>query len=141
MSYQILIVEDEIITVDYLEAILENAGYNFPIFPIEFRPCPADGLWLSAAYKRDITAFAILSHRHGKCDRDGFYTEIMTLLKPYDYRVHWGMWISESTEYLSTQYERWNDFLKLREKMDPDCIFEQPILGKIFGYYSWVSSP
>ena len=28
MSYQILIVEDEIITVDYLEAILENAGYG-----------------------------------------------------------------------------------------------------------------
>jgi len=28
VSYQILIVEDEIITVDYLEAILENAGYG-----------------------------------------------------------------------------------------------------------------
>ena len=123
-------------TVKAIEALDNHFKINndYPFYPIEFRPCPANDAWLGTAYHRDITAFAILSHRHGKYDPKSFYDSIHTALKPFNYRVHWGMWINESSHYLSQQYEKWDDFLKLREKMDPELTFEQPILRKLFGF-------
>ena len=45
------------------------------------------------------------------------------LLKKYDYRLHWGKSLSGDVAYLKERYPRWDDFMQLREKMDPHQIF------------------
>lgn len=120
-------------TISAIEALDNHFKTNndYPLYPIEFRPCPAGNSWLGTAYHRDITAFAILSHRHGKYDPKPFYASIHAVLKKFNYRVHWGMWISESAEYLSQQYEHWDDFIRLRNEMDPNHVFAQAILDHL----------
>jgi FAD/FMN-containing dehydrogenase len=121
-------------TIKVLQKMREyfRAKNHYPIFPIEFRPAPADKFWMSSAYEREITAFALLAHRNGRCDAQPFYREMAEFLTQFDYRIHWGMQIIKERTYLSRQYPHWQDFIKLKKEMDPHNIFSHPIFDYFF---------
>ena len=56
-----------------------------------------------------------------------YYPQFWELLKEFDYRLHWGKYLSNlpstGPESLRARYPRWDDFMELREKMDPNQIF------------------
>lgn len=81
--------------------------------------------WISAAYKReviriDVFCFADLTPE----DARNFYQQFWTALEKYDYRPHWGKYFEPAkTELWRKRYEKWDDFLALRKKYDPEEIF------------------
>jgi hypothetical protein len=51
-------------------------------------------------------------------------------LKPFQFRPHWGKYLPFASDnprawldYISAQYPRWSDFMRLREQMDPRQVF------------------
>jgi hypothetical protein len=54
---------------------------------------------------------------------DSLFREIHELLEPFHYRFHWGKETKASLDYIRRQYERWDDFLQLRDEWDPKGMF------------------
>ena len=59
-----------------------------------------------------------------------FYEQYWELLKPLDFRLHWGKYLPNDPEpgkvwakYFARQYPRWDYFMRLRAELDPHAIF------------------
>jgi FAD/FMN-containing dehydrogenase len=94
------------------------------IYACELYATPASNFWMSPAYEQPVLKIdtfwfdksAIDPHEH-------FYPQFWELLKDLSYRLHWGKALSGDVDYLRQRYPRWDDFMRLRERMDPDQVF------------------
>ena len=50
----------------------------------------------------------------------------------YNGRPHWGKEFNVGSEYFRSVYPLWDEFLKLREEMDPNGRFMNPMLRELF---------
>lgn len=110
--------------------LLEKNEY-FVFFPVECRFVKGDDIWLSPAYGRDSAYIAI--HVFKEQAHDPYFKDMEALFMRYNGRPHWGKMHTRTAETLSTTYEKWDDFLALRAKMDPDKLFLNPHLEAVFG--------
>jgi FAD-linked oxidoreductase len=109
--------------------IEENEYYIF--FPVECRFVKGDDIWLSPAYGRDSAYIAV--HVYSKSDHDPYFEEMEKMFCSFGGRPHWGKMHTRKADYLSQSYEKWNDFLTLRERLDPEKRFINPHLQGVFG--------
>lgn len=116
--------------ISEIKAQIEQAEY-FLFFPIECRFVKEDDIWLSPAYKRMSAYIAI--HVYQKTAHQPYFKDIEQIFKKYNGRPHWGKMHSNDVEYLAQQYERWEDFKALRNRMDPDGLFLNDHLIDLFG--------
>lgn len=80
--------------------------------------------WLSPAYDRDVIKIDLFWFGYNVGDpAECFYPQFWELLKDLNYRLHWGKALSNDASYISKQYPRWQDFMRVRATMDPDQIF------------------
>ncbi len=100
-------------------------------FPIEVRATAADDLWLSTASGRRSGYIAV--HRYRKDDPTIYFREVEALMVSYGGRPHWGKMHTRDAEYLRAQYPRFDDFLAVRDRMDPDRVFANPYLDRVLG--------
>lgn len=101
---------------------------KYPTMHIHIRCTAADDFWLSPAYKQAVCWLEFWEYPHtGK-----FFNQMLELLKPFDLRCHWGKQIFVEPQYLKKQYEKWHDFVRLREKYDPNRMFSNPCLDSYF---------
>ncbi len=101
---------------------------KYPILPIHIRCSPRSDLWLSPAYGRDVCWFECWQYPR----TDSFLEQIHELLVPFHYRFHWGKETLASREYIEQQYEKWNDFVQLREAWDGRGMFLNSYLESFF---------
>jgi xylitol oxidase len=98
----------------------------------EIRTVAADDLWLSSSYGRDAVGF----HFTWVCDVPavrGVLGPIEDALLPLQGRPHWGkVFLAGATE-LRPLYSRFDDFLALRDRVDPDRKFGNAFLDHCFG--------
>lgn len=95
---------------------------NIPvIFPIEARYIQADDVWLSPFYKRD--GFAISCHNFHDKDYKKYFAAIEPIFWKYEGRPHWGKIHTLDANEFAARYDRFNDFLAVREAMDPEGRF------------------
>jgi FAD/FMN-containing dehydrogenase len=93
-------------------------------FPVEIKPTARSDFWMSPAYHDDVIKLDTLWFAGNPGDPVAdYYPQFWELLKPFDYRLHWGKALSGDVAYLRRQYPRWDDFMRLREQMDPHQIF------------------
>jgi xylitol oxidase len=88
----------------------------------ELRAIAADSLWLSPEYGRDTIAL----HFTWRRDQPAVEQVVATLesaLKPLGVRSHWGKVTSLRAADLAPLYERFDDFRRLRDKLDPRGAF------------------
>jgi hypothetical protein len=86
--------------------------------------------WLSPNYGRDsvrVDLFWFKTRKDEPPDR-AFYPQYWDLLKKFDFRFHWGKYLSDpasstGVEFRRKQFPMWNQFMKLRNQMDPKNIF------------------
>ncbi|WP_165186259.1 D-arabinono-1,4-lactone oxidase [Caulobacter soli] len=100
-------------------------------FPIECRRIAPDDAWLSPFQGEPRGSISVQAD-----DRDEFaflYTLIEPIFRRYGGRPHWGKLHSVSGDQLAGLYPRWNDFLKVRAKLDPDSRMLNPYLKGLFG--------
>ncbi|WP_430461562.1 D-arabinono-1,4-lactone oxidase [Thalassolituus sp. LLYu03] len=95
---------------------------NIPvIFPIEARYIKGDDVWLSPFYKRD--GFSISCHNFHDKDYKKYFAAIEPIFWKYDGRPHWGKIHTLSANEFAGRYERFGDFLKIRQELDPQGRF------------------
>ena len=85
--------------------------------------------WLSPAYGCDVVRIDVFwyARNAGNPVRD-YYPQFWKLLSEFNFRPHWGKHLppassEQGTAYLKKLYPRWNNFMRLRAKHDPEKIF------------------
>jgi L-gulonolactone oxidase len=101
---------------------------QYPLLPIHIRCSPRSALWLSPAYQRDVCWLEFWQYPRSN---DAF-RQIHELLKPFQYRCHWGKECHADRDYVRQQYDRWEDFAQLRREWDPGGLFLNRYLESFF---------
>lgn len=100
-------------------------------FPVEIRVAAADDIPLSSASGRQSVYFAF--HVPAKSDHEPYFTLMAQVLDPYGYRPHWGKLHSLGAAELRGRYPRFEEFVRLRDELDPSGVFSNPYLAKVLG--------
>ena len=100
-------------------------------FPVEVRVAPADDVWLSTAHGRDSVYLAF--HVNAQTDHASYFLTVEWLLREYDGRPHWGKLHTRTAADLEPAYERWTDFQRLRDQVDPERLFTNQYLERVLG--------
>jgi L-gulono-1,4-lactone dehydrogenase len=101
------------------------------MFPVEVRVAAADDIWLSTAYSRD-TAYVAVHQYVGLPYRD-YFALFESIAASVGGRPHWGKLHTRSASYLRSVYPRFDDFLALRDSLDPGRLFANDYLRQVFG--------
>ncbi|CAM2066918.1 FAD-binding protein [Sulfidibacter corallicola] len=100
-------------------------------FPLECRFAARDDIWLSPSHQRDSAYVAV--HMFKGMPWQDYFQALEKIFLAYDGRPHWGKWHSLTQRELADRYPRWADFLELRATHDPDGVFLNSHLRRLFG--------
>lgn len=110
--------------------VLDASGLTVS-FPIEIRVAPADDVPLSTAYDRDTLYLAFHVHHH--TDHARYFALMEAVMRDHDGRPHWGKLHTRDAAGLAPLYPRFDDFLTLRNRLDPTRVFTNDYLRRILG--------
>ncbi|MGE8557090.1 MAG: D-arabinono-1,4-lactone oxidase [Acinetobacter sp.] len=128
MEYQIP-VELGLQCLDEVLAVLRKNKVPM-FFPIEFRYVKGDDIWLSPFYQRDSVSISI--HQFYKQDYHIIFDLVEPIFQKYQGRRHWGKLHSMSVASLRDLYPKWEDFMLLRQQLDPQQKWLNPYLKQLF---------
>jgi FAD-linked oxidoreductase len=100
-------------------------------YPVEIRLVPADDIPLSTAYARDSMYLAF--HTWVGVDHRAYFTEIEQIMRDHDGRPHWGKLHTRTAADLAPAYPLFDEFLALRDRLDPDRVFDNAYLRRVLG--------
>ena len=110
--------------------VVERSNFRIS-FPVEIRVAPADDVPLSTAYGRD--SFYLAFHTHRDADHVPYFMAMEQVMRAHEGRPHWGKVHTRIVDDLAPLYPRFDDFLALRDRLDPDRVFANPHLRRILG--------
>ena len=100
-------------------------------FPVEIRTARADDVPLSTSYGRDSLYLAFHVPEH--TDHTAYFSGLEPVLRAAGGRPHWGKVHTRSAADLAPAYDRFDDFLAVRERLDPDRVFTNAYLRRVLG--------
>ena len=113
-----------------IRAMVDRKGYLLN-FPVEVRFTKGDDVPLSTAYGRDSAYIAVHVYKGMECEP--FFRDVEDILRSYDARPHWGKMHYRDAEELSKLYPRWDEFIALRNQLDPQRTFSNAYSDTVFG--------
>ncbi len=113
-----------------IDAWLEREGERIA-FPVEVRFCAADDIWLSTAYERESGYIAV--HQYARREHERYFAAVEAIAMSVDGRPHWGKLHRRDADSLRRAYPRFNDFVALRERLDPNHVFGNDYLRQVLG--------
>jgi FAD-linked oxidoreductase len=113
-----------------IRAMVDRKGYLLN-FPVEVRFTKGDDVPLSTAYGRDSAYIAVHIYKGMECEP--FFRDVEDILRAYDARPHWGKMHYRDAEELSKLYPRWDEFIALRDQLDPQRTFSNAYSDTVFG--------
>lgn len=115
---------------DEMRALIRARGWRIS-FPVEVRFAAADDRWLSTAHERDSAYIAV--HRYWREDPTEYFTAVEQIMLAHDGRPHWGKMHTLDAEALRVRYSRFDDFVTLRDRLDPQRAFQNAYLERVLG--------
>lgn len=106
-------------------------------FPIEVRVAAGDDIWLSPAYGRDTAYVAI--HQFAGMPYREYFAAFAAIAGAVGGRPHWGKMHDLDAGTLRERYPRFDDFLRVREQVDPHGVFSNGHLDRVLGRTSSVT--
>jgi FAD-linked oxidoreductase len=100
-------------------------------FPIECRFVSADDIYLSPSYGRESAYIAV--HMYRGMEYKGYFGEVEKILVKYGGRPHWGKLHNLNASDFKKSYPRWDNFLDVRAQLDPNGLFLNDYLKRLFG--------
>lgn len=100
-------------------------------FPVEVRTARADDIPLSTAHGRDSLYLAF--HVPQDTDHTAYFGGLEPILREVGGRPHWGKVHTRTAADLAPAYDRFDDFLALRDRLDPDRLFANDHLRRVLG--------
>jgi L-gulonolactone oxidase len=113
-----------------IEAYLERTG-ELVGFPVEVRFAAADDIWLSTAHERDTGYVAV--HQYHRRAHEPYFRAVEAIAKDLGGRPHWGKLHYRDAASLRGAYARFDDFLAVRDKLDPRRTFGNDYLTRVLG--------
>ena len=110
--------------------LIDDRGWRIT-FPIEVRVTAADDNWLSTAQGRQSGYIAV--HRYYREDPTEYFREVEAIMRAHDGRPHWGKMHNRTAADLRPAYARFDDFLAVRDRLDPDRLFANEYLTRVLG--------
>ncbi|MER6676231.1 D-arabinono-1,4-lactone oxidase [Streptomyces sp. NPDC000983] len=100
-------------------------------FPVEVRTAPADDIALSTASGRDSAYIAVHMAKGTPFQR--YFTAAERIFTAHEGRPHWGKVHTRDAEYFAGAYPRFAEFTALRDRLDPDRLFQNDYLRRVLG--------
>lgn len=117
-----------------LRGLIDRSGFNVHM-PVEVRFTPADDAWLSPAWGRETCYIGIIMYKpYGmNIPYERYFRAFDTMMASFDGRPHWAKSHYRSSVDLSELYPKWGEFQELRKELDPDGVFMNDYLRRVFG--------
>lgn len=113
-----------------LDRVIDANGWRVT-FPVEVRATAPDDVWLSTAFGRPSSYIAV--HRYIRDDHTPYLAAAEQILRAHDGRPHWGKLHSRTADDLRPAYPHFDDFVAVRDRLDPDRVFTNPYLNRVLG--------
>ena len=113
-----------------VQELIERQGWRIE-FPVEVRFAAEDDRWLSTAHGRASAYIAV--HRYWRADPTEYFGAVEAIMREHGGRPHWGKLHTQSAETLRERYPRFDDFLAVRDRLDPDRRFGNRYLERVLG--------
>ncbi|HEX5730239.1 D-arabinono-1,4-lactone oxidase [Microbacterium sp.] len=115
---------------DAVRNLIAECGWRIA-FPLEVRFAAEDDLWLSTAHGRASGYIAV--HRYWREDPTEYFEAVEQIMLGFDGRPHWGKIHFLDAADLRVRYPRFDDFIALRDRLDPDRMFRNRYLDRVLG--------
>jgi FAD/FMN-containing dehydrogenase len=96
---------------------------------VEYRTQKADEIYLSPAYMRNVVTISI--HQGAELPYESFFRDVEAIFRNHQGRPHWGKIHFLSAKELKDLYPMWDNFLEIRERLDPNQVFLNSYLRQI----------
>jgi FAD-linked oxidoreductase len=100
-------------------------------WPVEVRATPPDDAWLSTTHGRESVYLAF--HVGRGVDHREYFGLVERVLRGYDGRPHWGKLHTRTAADLAPAYPRWDEFARVRDRVDPDRVFANDYVDRVLG--------
>ncbi|MFD7876551.1 D-arabinono-1,4-lactone oxidase [Streptomyces sp. NPDC059766] len=117
-------------TLRELRTMVDRSGLRVS-FPVEVRTAPADDIALSTASGRDSAYVAV--HMFRGTPYQAYFTAAERIFTAHEGRPHWGKVHTRDAEYLAGVYPRFGEFTALRDRLDPERLFQNDYLRRVLG--------
>ncbi|WP_317445832.1 D-arabinono-1,4-lactone oxidase [Streptomyces collinus] len=117
-------------TLRELKTMVDRSGLRVS-FPVEVRTAPADDITLSTASGRDSAYVAV--HMFRGTPYHAYFTAAERIFTAHEGRPHWGKVHTRDAEYFSRVYPRFGEFTALRDRLDPERLFQNDYLRRVLG--------
>jgi FAD-linked oxidoreductase len=99
--------------------------------PVELRFAAADDIWLSTAYQRESAYLAV--HQFVGMPYERYFREVEAIMSDVGGRPHWGKLHFLQAADLRERYPRFDEFVRLRDELDPAGMFANDYLDRVLG--------
>jgi len=113
-----------------LKSVVDRSGLRIS-FPVEVRTAPADDITLSTASGRDSAYVAV--HMVRGTAYQAYFTAAERIFTAHEGRPHWGKVHTRDADYFARVYPRFGEFTALRDRLDPDRLFQNDYLRRVLG--------
>ena len=100
-------------------------------FPIEVRFVAPDDIFLSPAHGRETCYIAV--HLYQGMDYVPYFRAVEELMMSFEGRPHWGKLHFRDAASLRPVYPKWDDFVAVRDELDPGGLFANAYLDRVLG--------
>lgn len=121
---------DIVNVVTEIQAMIDRAGLRVP-FPIEVRVAAADDIPLSTASGRASGYVAV--HMPAGTEFWPYFRQVEAIAGEAAGRPHWGKLHTLDAAALRERYPRFDEFVALRDKLDPTGLFSNAYLDRTLG--------
>ena len=115
---------------DALRSLIDERGWRIG-FPVEVRFAAADDRWMSTAHGRSSGYIAV--HRYWREDPTEYFEAVEQIMLSFGGRPHWGKMHNLDAAILRECYPRFDDFVALRDRLDPGRMFQNAYLERVLG--------
>ncbi|SDZ35348.1 L-gulonolactone oxidase [Micromonospora pattaloongensis] len=101
------------------------------LFPVEVRFTAPDDIWLSHGYGRESAYIAI--HQYVGAPYEPYFRAFEQVAAALGGRPHWGKLHYRDAGSLRAAYPRFDDFLAVRDRLDPARVFANAYTERVLG--------
>ena len=107
-------------------------GLPFKVqYPVEVRFTGPDDVWLSHGYGRESAYIAV--QQYAGSPYEPYFRAVEAVCVPLGGRPHWGKLHYRDADSLRKVYPKFDDFLGVRDKLDPARVFTNGYLDRVLG--------
>jgi L-gulonolactone oxidase len=98
-------------------------------FPLEVRFAPPDDALIGPSHGRESCYIAV--HVYRGTPHESYFRAVEEIMSSYGGRPHWGKRHYLTAADLRTRYPEWDTFEAVRERLDPEGVFENDYTRRV----------